>query len=101
MSWNKPTSALLKQQFKTQTVQRFIDSVLCGLDVCCAYVDDILTASKTEEEHTQHLEEVFRRLDEHGLVANADKCCFGRVEVRFLGHVVNAQGVRPLDPSQS
>ncbi len=79
----------------SQTSQRFIDSVLRGLDFCCAYVDDILIASKTEEDHIQHLEEVFRRLDEHGLVVNADKCCFGRAEVSFLGHVVSAQGVRP------
>ncbi len=61
----------------SQTFQRFIDSVLRGLDFCCAYVDDIVIVSKTEEEHIQHMEEVFRRLDEHGLVVNADKCCFG------------------------
>ncbi len=40
----------------SQTFQRFIDCVLCGLGFCCAYVDDILIASK----HLQHLEEVFR-----------------------------------------
>ncbi len=79
-----------------QTFQCFIDSVLCGLNFCCAYVDDILIARKTEEEHIQHLGEAFRRLIEHGLVVNADKCCFGRDQVSFLGHVVNAQGVRPL-----
>ncbi len=69
----------------SQTFQRFIDSVLRGLDFCCAYVDDILIARKTEEEHIKHLEELFRRQDEHDLVVNSDKCCFGRVEVSFLG----------------
>ncbi len=76
--------------------QRFIDCVLRGLNFCCAYVDDILIASTNEEEHLQHLEEVFRRLDEHGLVVNSDKCSFGRAEVSFLGHMVHGQGVRPL-----
>ncbi len=80
----------------SQTFQRFIDCVLRGLDFCCAYVDDILIASKNEEEHLRHLEEVFRRLDDNGLVVNADKCSFGRAEVSFLGHMVNDQGVRPL-----
>ncbi len=40
----------------SQTFQRFIDSVLRGLDFYCAYVDDILIARKTKEEHIKHLE---------------------------------------------
>lgn len=37
-----------------QTFQRFINEVLQGLDFCYAYIDDILVASKTEEEHRGH-----------------------------------------------
>ncbi len=66
----------------SQTFQRFIDYVLRGLDFCCAYVDDILSSSMDEEEHLRH----FRRLDDYGLAVNAEKCCFGRAEVSFLGH---------------
>ncbi len=29
-------------------------------------------------------------------MVNAEKCSFGRAEVSFLGHVVNDQGIRPL-----
>ncbi len=83
-------------QNASQTFQCFIDCVLRGRDFCCAHVDDILIASKTKKEHIQRLEEVFRRLDEHGLVVILDKCCFGRAEVSFLGHMVNTQGVRHL-----
>ncbi len=35
------------------------------------------------------MEEVFWRLDDYGLVVNADKCSFGRAEVSFLGRMVN------------
>ncbi len=80
----------------TQTFQRFIDCVLRGLDFCCAYVDDILIASKNKEEHLRHLDEVFQRLDDNGLVVNSEKCCFGRAEEGYLGHMLNNQGVRPL-----
>ncbi len=80
----------------SKTFQRFIACVLRGLDFCCTYVDDIHIASKNEEEHPRHLEEVFRRLDDYGLVVNVDKCSFGRAEVNFLGRMVNDQGVRPL-----
>jgi hypothetical protein len=34
-----------------QTFQRFIDEVLRGLDFCYAYIDDVLVASTSEEEH--------------------------------------------------
>ncbi len=80
----------------SQTFQRFIDCVLRDFDFYCAYVDDILIASKTKEENIQRLEEVLRRLDEHGLLVILDKCCFGRAEVGFLGPMVSAQGVQPL-----
>ncbi len=79
-----------------QTFQHFIDCVLRGLDFCCAYDEDILITSKKKEEHRRHLDEVFRRLDEYGLVVNAEKCCFGRTEVNFLGNMVNDHGERPL-----
>jgi len=38
-----------------QTFQRFIDEVIRDLDFCCAYVDDILVASSSIEEHLEHL----------------------------------------------
>lgn len=42
-----------------QTFQRFLDTVLRGLDFCRSYIDDLLVASKDEEEHRKHLELVF------------------------------------------
>ena len=42
-----------------QTFQRFIDTVLRGLHFSFAYIDDILIASKSPEEHLRHLRLVF------------------------------------------
>ena len=46
------------------TFQRAMQSVLAGLEWrdCFVYVDDMLIASATFEEHLQHLEQVFNRL---------------------------------------
>lgn len=78
-----------------QTFQRFIDTVLRGLDFCFTYLDDILVASEDSAEHFEHLEQLFARLDEYGIVLNPAKCNFGQPEVTFLGHTVNAHGIRP------
>lgn len=80
-----------------QTFQRFIDQVLRGLDFCFAYLDDILVASASNEEHERHLYQLFKRLDEHGVVINIAKCEFGVPTLEFLGHHVDNQGLRPLD----
>jgi hypothetical protein len=38
-----------------QSFQRFMDEVLVGLDFAFCYLDDILIASSSEDEHLQHL----------------------------------------------
>nr|AAX95496.1 Retrotransposon gag protein, putative [Oryza sativa Japonica Group]AAX96716.1 retrotransposon protein, putative, Ty3-gypsy sub-class [Oryza sativa Japonica Group]ABA93039.1 retrotransposon protein, putative, Ty3-gypsy subclass [Oryza sativa Japonica Group] len=62
------------------------------------FIDDILIYSKSEEEHEQHLRLVLEKLKEHRLYAKFSKCDFWLSEVKFLGHVITAQGVA-VDPS--
>lgn len=33
---------------------------------------------------------------EYGVVINVSKCHFGREEVRFLGHIINTDGIKPV-----
>jgi hypothetical protein len=82
-----------------QTFQRFIDSVLRGLPFVFGYIDDILVASANEAEHLKHLETLFERLQEYGLVINPSKCLFGQRSLEFLGHVIDSNGCKPL-PSE-
>lgn len=79
-----------------QTFQRFINEVLHGLDFCYAYIDDILIASATPEEHEDHLQQLFTRLDAYGIRINRTKCIFGDSEVKFLGYLVSEEGTKPL-----
>ncbi len=78
------------------TFQSLMDRVLCGLPWCFWYLDDIIVASASREEHLVHLQQLFERLRQHNLVINAEKCVFGVTKVEFLGHEVTAQGARPL-----
>lgn len=78
-----------------QTFQRFIDSLFRDLDYVFCYIDDILIASRSLEEHIEHVKEVLRRLEAAGLVINLAKCQYAQPEVQFLGYVVNSQGIRP------
>ena len=80
----------------SQTFQRFIDGVCRGLDATYAYLDDILVASTTPEEHLAHLQALFERLSSHGVTINASKCVFGANSVDFLGHRIDATGMTPL-----
>ncbi|MFN9908355.1 MAG: reverse transcriptase family protein, partial [bacterium] len=78
------------------TFQRMMDRILAGLSFVFCYLDDIIIASRDEQEHLEHLREVFSRLREAGLVINAEKCVFAATAVEFLGHKVSAAGVEPL-----
>ena len=67
------------------------------MDLCYAYINDVLVASISEDEHEQHLRTLFQRFSEYGVMLNPTKCVFGAKEVTFLGYTVSAEGTRPLE----
>ena len=79
-----------------QAFQRLMDGILRDIPFTFVYVDDILVASHSHEEHLEHLRQLFQLLSANGLVINKSKCVFGVSELDFLGHRVTAQGIRPL-----
>ena len=79
-----------------QTFQRFMDQVVRGLDFCYVYIDDLLVASSSPLEHQQLLRLIFETLSDHGIIINAQKCTFGASSVQFLGHLVDHDGIHPL-----
>ena len=79
-----------------QTFQRFIHQVLHGLDFVYAYIDDLLIAGSSTDEHLEHLRLLFQRLSDYGIVINPSKCHFGQNSLEFLGHHISADGISPL-----
>ena len=76
--------------------QRLINEVLTGCDFAMGYLDDIIIYSKSEEEHLQHLEEIFERLRKAGLKLKLQKCSFFKKHIQYLGHLISDEGIQPL-----
>ena len=60
------------------------------------YIDDVLIASNSPQEHQQHLQLIFERFQKYNIVINPAKCEFGASKLQFLGHLVTPDGVYPL-----
>ncbi len=58
------------------------------------FIDDILVYSKDESEHEHHLRTILNTLLNNQLYAKFSKCQFWITEVSFLGHIIDAQGLR-------
>ena len=64
-----------------------------------AYVDDILIAISSFDQHVKDLQEVFDRLEQANLRLKLKNCHFARREVKYLGHIVSSQGIQ-VDPAK-
>ena len=62
-----------------------------------AYIDDIFIATETVEDHMVRLREVFEGLREAGFKRRVAKSDFMKSEIKYLGRVVSAEGIKP-DP---
>jgi hypothetical protein len=56
-----------------QTFQRLMDRLFRNLPFVFTYLDDHLIASRTLEEHMEHLSQFFQVLQENGLTINPGK----------------------------
>jgi hypothetical protein len=83
------------------TFQRMMDLVLAGVkwQTCLVYLDDIIIFSKDFESHMADLTEVLRRLSTHNLMIKPQKCALCLKEIKYLGHIVSGQGIKP-DPDK-
>jgi hypothetical protein len=75
--------------------QRLMEQVLRGLQNILIYIDDVLVHTDTHEKHLEALEHVLRRLHQHHLKINQDKCLFGDKQVSYLGFTLTLEGIKP------
>ena len=84
------------------TFQRLMQLVLAGLQwsVCLVYLDDIIIYSRSIAEHLYRLWLVLQRLRHGGLKIKPSKCHFLNKSVKYLGHIISAEGIR-TDPDKT
>ena len=85
----------------SQSYQRYMNSLLQGVEGVYCYLDDLLLYSDNEESHLQIVDKVFKILSEAGLSLALDKCQFGQSSLEFLGYKVDESGITPLDKKVS
>ena len=62
-------------------------------------MDDVLVFGETHLEHDQRLRSVLQCIRVAGLTLSEGKCEFSKDTIKFLGHIIDASGVRP-DPDK-
>ncbi|KAG7294695.1 hypothetical protein JYU34_022957 [Plutella xylostella] len=79
--------------------QRIMSNIFKDIPNVIVFLDDILCASSTIEEHFETLNKILDRLRDHGLKIKREKCVFFTNEIKFLGYVIDHNGIR-ADPDK-
>ena len=80
----------LMAQALTNVTKKYGNLIMC-------YVDDVVIATPTLEDHLEILNEVFTGVKQAGLKCKPSKCEILRDSIKYLGPLVDKDGVRP-DP---
>lgn len=83
------------------TFQRTMEKVMAGLNLqeVITFLDDIIVFSDSLEQHEERLMKVLKRIADFGLKLSPCKCKFFQTKVKYLRHVISAQGIQP-DPDK-
>ena len=79
--------------------QSRMNRILEGLEGNLCHMDDVLIYGTGQAEQDSRLRAVLERLQTAGVTLNAQKCVFNKRRIRFLGHVIDGDGIHP-DPQK-
>ena len=79
--------------------QQKIDELFEGLPGVTCLVDDLIVTRGTWEEHNTNLCAMLERAAAKYLKLNPDKLTVGAKEVKYCGHIISANGLKP-DPTK-
>lgn len=79
--------------------QRILSNILRKYkltDFAVNYIDDILIFSKSFSEHITHLTKILEAIMKEGFRLKLTKCTFAENSVKYLGHIIQNNTVRPV-----
>ena len=82
----------------SEIFQRMMTETLEGLEGIVCHQDDVLIHAPDDAAHDQIVRAAMARIKDAGLTLN-EKCEFSQKSVKFLGHIIDADGIRP-DPEK-
>jgi len=68
-------------------------------DFLVIYLDDLTTFSKSDQQHLDHLKQVFLKCRKYGISLNPKKPLLGLEEGKLLGHIISKDGII-MDPAR-
>ena len=75
-------------QALTSVTKKYGNLVMC-------YMDDVVIATPTLEDHIKRLDEVFACMKRTGLKRKPSKCEILKDSIKFLGRMIEKRGIRP------
>jgi hypothetical protein len=88
MSFELANASATFQSYINFALRKFLDVFVV------IYLNDILIYSQNEEEHTNHVRLVLKRLRKYKLFAKLSKCDFDLEEVDYLKFIVKINDIR-------
>ena len=77
-----------------------MSNILSSLDGVVCQMDNVLVFGKDQTQHDARLLAVLERIENAGATLNKDKCEFGKTSIKFLGHMIDHNGIR-ADPDKT
>nr|XP_021183516.2 uncharacterized protein K02A2.6-like [Helicoverpa armigera] len=75
--------------------QKLMEETLRGIPGCVVFLDDICITGSNDKEHISNVRAVLDRLREAGLTVKLSKCSFLQESVKYLGYIIDKEGLRP------
>ena len=73
--------------------QKRMGKILADIPGVLCHMDDVLVFGKDEAEHDSRLKQVLCRIQSAGATLNKDKCRFRNSSIKFLGHIIDGNGI--------
>ena len=73
--------------------QKRMSAIVSGLEGVVCQMDDVLVFGRDQAEHDTRLTAVLKRIESAGATLNPEKCAFSRQMVKFLGHILDENGI--------